>query len=114
MNQLLDNSLRFTNNDHDFVLHGNTGKDCIELLVTDGGSTATSELSTDNLFDRFVKLEENRNPERGEGSGLGLAVVKALVTGMNGTIAANTKNDRENNVNNAINFSMIFPTSHNL
>ena len=114
MNQLLDNSLRFTNNDHDFVLHGNTGKDCIELLVTDGGSTATSELSTDNLFDRFVKLEENRNPERGEGSGLGLAVVKALVTGMNGTIAANTKNDRENDVNNAINFSMIFPTPQNL
>ena len=64
MNQLLDNSLRFTNNDHDFVLHGNTGKDCIELLVTDGGSTATSELSTDNLFDRFVKLEEKKSRTR--------------------------------------------------
>lgn len=114
MNQLLDNTLRFSKNDHHFVLHGNMTNDCIELLVTDGGSTTTSDLFTDNLFDRFVKLEENRNPSRGEGSGLGLAVVKALVTGMNGTITARPKTNRGYETYSGINISMIFPTAQTL
>ena len=38
MNNLLDNSLRFTSNNHPFVIHGSLHHNSIQILVTDGGS----------------------------------------------------------------------------
>ena len=68
-------------------------------------------LKIDNLFDRYMKLEENRNTVSGEGSGLGLAVVKELVEGMNGTVKASLKSEQESEKSRGIEISMIFPRS---
>ena len=62
------------------------------------------------VFDRFSKLEENRNPTFGEGSGLGLAVVKALVAGMNGTVKASLENNPDSEKSRGMKISIIFPS----
>ena len=111
MNNLLDNSLRFARRDSPFVIHGSIQNDCVELQVTDGGSLAIAGSQLDNLFDRYIKLEENRNTVSGEGSGLGLAVVKELVEGMNGTVKASLKSEQESENSSGIEISMVFPRS---
>ena len=111
MNNLLDNSLRFARRDSPFVIHGSIQNDCVELQVTDGGSLAIAGCQLDNLFDRYMKLEENRNTVSGEGSGLGLAVVKELVEGMNGTVKASLKSKQESEKSRGIEISMVFPRS---
>lgn len=111
MNNLLDNSLRFTSRDQPFVIHGSLHHNSIQILVTDGGSLLANDSQITNLFDRFTKLEENRDSALGEGSGLGLAVVKALVEGMNGTVTASLKTDQDSGKRNGINIALCFPQS---
>ena len=110
MNNLFDNSQRFTSGTNPFMIHGSFHHDCIDLLVTDGGTLAVEDSRLTNVFDRFSKLEENRNPTFGEGSGLGLAVVKALVAGMNGTVKASLENNHDSEKSRGIKISIIFPS----
>ena len=111
MNNLLDNSLRFTSRDHPFVVHGALHHNSIQIIVKDGGSLLANDSQINNLFDRFSKLEENRDSVLGEGSGLGLAVVKALVEGMNGTVTASLETNQDSGKRNGINIALCFPKS---
>ncbi len=111
MNNLLDNSLRFVEGKPAFYLSGVLNHGSIELTVSDAGSLSLSEEKILSLFERFVRLEENRNPALGDGSGLGLALVQALVEGMNGTVSAGLEGDLESSQRRGIKISMSFPLS---
>ena len=109
MDSLLDNTRRFCEDNEYFNVRGSINGQNIELSVSDGGSTELANIQTSNLFDRFAKLEENRNPLLGDGSGLGLAVVKGFVEGMNGTVTASLENNQLADGNQGLKISMFFP-----
>jgi two-component system OmpR family sensor kinase len=56
------------------------------LEVRDHGEGIPAELR-DKVFERFYRADNSRNRETG-GNGLGLAIVRALVEGHEGTIKA--------------------------
>ena len=54
------------------------------ILVSDDGPGIPEEDRT-RVFDRFVRLDENRSQQQG-GTGLGLAVVRSMVEAHGGTV----------------------------
>jgi signal transduction histidine kinase len=62
------------------------------LTVTDAGRGIRPE-DADRIFDRFVRLDDARTPER-SGVGLGLAIVRTVVEAHGGSIALDTDVDQ--------------------
>ncbi|MBP9996999.1 MAG: response regulator [Lachnospiraceae bacterium] len=60
------------------------GCDGLKVVVADTGIGMRAE-DIDKLFDKFTRIDEKRNASI-EGTGLGMSIVKYLVTAMNGTI----------------------------
>ena len=60
-----------------------TGQEAVLTIDDDG--PGINEADRDRIFERFTRLSEARNRDTG-GAGLGLAVVKALVTELGGQI----------------------------
>ncbi|OLP42245.1 hypothetical protein BJM39_03110 [Salmonella enterica subsp. enterica serovar Javiana] len=59
-----------------------------EVVVTvDNDGPPIPEDQREQVFDRFARLEESRERDRG-GSGLGLAIVRTIVTAHGGTVRA--------------------------
>jgi two-component system, OmpR family, sensor histidine kinase BaeS len=82
---LLDNSLRHTPAGGQVRLTGKGG-DAVELTVADsGGGIPTEHLPY--VFERFYRVDRARDRAHG-GSGIGLAIVKALVEAHGGTVKA--------------------------
>ena len=65
------------------------GPDRIELAVADTGTGIPPE-DLDRIFDRFYRVDASRNRASG-GFGLGLAIVRDLVTAMGGEVTAESK-----------------------
>ena len=83
---LLSNASRFTPAKSSIeIALGTEGKRVI-LEVRDHGEGIPAELR-DKVFERFYRADNSRNRETG-GNGLGLAIVRALVEGHDGTIKA--------------------------
>jgi two-component system OmpR family sensor kinase len=83
---LLSNASRFTPAKSSIeIALGTEGKRVI-LEVRDHGEGIPVELR-DKVFERFYRADNSRNRETG-GNGLGLAIVRALVEGHEGTIKA--------------------------
>ena len=61
------------------------------LTVTDAGRGIHPE-DADRIFDRFVRLDDARTPDR-SGVGLGLAIVRSVVVAHGGSIALDTDVD---------------------
>jgi signal transduction histidine kinase len=59
-----------------------------ELVVEDDGP-GIAEDQRERVFDRFVRLDEARARDEG-GSGLGLSIVKEIVTAHGGTVTVST------------------------
>jgi signal transduction histidine kinase len=87
---LLDNALRHTPADGkvrvEATLLPTSSRDYIQFTVKDSG-TGISPEHLPHLFDRFYRADQARDRRQG-GSGVGLAIVKALVAAHNGTISA--------------------------
>ena len=81
------------------------GGDVATLKVTDTGEGIAPE-HLPHVFERFYRAEKARSRESG-GSGVGLAISKALVEAMGGRIRAESPGPGE-----GATFSFVLPESH--
>ena len=84
--QLLDNSLRYCNPPASITLQLQCTDDAVELLWQDAGLGIAAQ-PREQVFERFVRLEEHRDHSQADGAGLGLALAAALMQAMGGAIA---------------------------
>jgi two-component system sensor histidine kinase BaeS len=86
LGNLLDNALRHTRANETVTLTCRRIEDWVEYRVSDtGDGVAAAHLP--HLFDRFYRADTSRDRRRG-GSGIGLAIAKALVEAHGGGISA--------------------------
>ena len=84
--QLLDNSLRYSESPAQIQLQLQSTASGVELHWQDQGLGIAAE-PRDQVFERFVRLEEHRHRTQADGAGLGLALCAALMQAMGGSIA---------------------------
>ena len=77
---LVDNALKYTNEGGEVRVVLQTDTSGNSLCVTDTG-VGISQTDQERVFERFYRVERDRNRERG-GTGLGLAIVKHLSQSM--------------------------------
>ena len=82
LNNLLDNSMRYGPKGEHAMLYLKKSEKKIYIYYADWGYGISKELQAD-IFSRFRRLEEHRDPSRADGSGLGLTVSKELLKLMN-------------------------------
>lgn len=85
LGNLLDNALRHTPADGTVTLTCRRIEDWVEYRVSDTGDGVAAE-HLPHLFDRFYRVDNSRDRRRG-GSGIGLAIAKALVEAHGGRIS---------------------------
>jgi signal transduction histidine kinase len=101
---LVYNAIQFTPPGGEITLAFEANDDEAILYVRDTGvGMAAEELA--RIWDRFYKAEESRTlrTDGGTGTGLGLTIVKHLISGMNGTIEVQSR------VGEGTEFRMVFP-----
>ena len=84
LSNLISNAIRHTPKGGSIGVISSHTMNEVELLVTDTGEGITAD-HLPHLFDRFYRTDKSRQRETG-GSGLGLAVVKALTESMGGCV----------------------------
>jgi signal transduction histidine kinase len=84
---LIANSLRYTPEDGNILLSASQVGDHVEMAIKDSGKGIAPQ-DLPHIFERFFRADPSRYTENGESSGLGLAIAKALVETMGGTISA--------------------------
>jgi len=86
VNNLLNNSIKYTNSGGEIRMH--VTFDCDKLLIILEDSTpGVSVENMSSLFDRLYRVESSRNRRTG-GSGLGLAICQSIVQAHRGSILA--------------------------
>jgi len=106
VSNLSSNAIKFTpENGHIYVNAGSAldtnGKPCLELKVRDTGiGIEASEL--DSIFKRFYQVEDG-HIRKGEGTGIGLSLVKEIIKLLNGTI------DVESKIDEGTEFKVLLP-----
>lgn len=85
-NNLLENSLRYTDAGGGLQIHGRLSADTLTLTFSDSAPGVT-DAQLGKLFERFYRAEGSRNRASG-GSGLGLAICANIVAAHNGTLRA--------------------------
>ncbi|MEM7033885.1 MAG: ATP-binding protein [Chloroflexota bacterium] len=85
MGNLLSNSLRYNANGQKIIIVGKQKDNKVLIEVKDNGSGISAE-DLPHIFDRFYRADSSRT--EGGKMGLGLAISKALVEEMDGTIVA--------------------------
>jgi signal transduction histidine kinase len=83
---LLDNALRHTPPGGRVTVECARSDGWVELTVTDTGEGITAE-HLPHVFDRFYRADSSRDRQHG-GSGIGLAIVRALVAAHGGRVSA--------------------------
>lgn len=90
LNNLISNAIK--HNDKDFCKIGISSVDkgtYYEISVSDNGPGVPQE-QKENIFNLF----ENQNSRRSNSTGIGLAIVKRIVSGAHGTIWVNSENHK--------------------
>ncbi len=85
LTNLLDNAARHTPEDGLIILKAMNRNQTVVIQVTDTGSGIPHE-HLPRVFDRFYRVDASRERETG-GTGLGLALVKAIVEAHHGTVS---------------------------
>ncbi|MBA2441414.1 MAG: HAMP domain-containing protein [Rubrobacter sp.] len=105
LTNLLGNALRHTPSGGRVTVGARTSEEGILFEVRDTGDGIASE-HLPHLFERFYRVEKSRSREGG-GSGVGLAISRALVEAMDGSIRAESPGPGE-----GATFSFGLPTVH--
>ncbi|MEC5342910.1 Cu(+)/Ag(+) sensor histidine kinase [Brenneria populi] len=84
INNLLSNAIRYTPQGQSVTVHIGERQEWVELTVENPGHPILKE-HLSRLFDRFYRIDPSRQ-RRGEGSGIGLAIVKSIMTAHQGKI----------------------------
>lgn len=89
MSNLLNNSLKYTDEGGKVVLKTEVEKQSIHFIIEDNG-LGISEEDLPFIYERFYRGEKSRNRKTG-GVGIGLSIVKALVEAHKGIITIKSK-----------------------
>ncbi len=84
INNLLSNALRYTPEGKTVTVSISKQDNNVEL-VTENPGTPIPQAHLPKLFDRFYRVDPSRQ-RKGEGSGIGLAIVKSIVTAHHGKV----------------------------
>ena len=86
LDQLLQNSLEFSDGQAQVWIEMQRQQQEACLVFADSGPGMGTEPcdQTIDIFQRFQRLEQHRSAQRGDGCGLGLAIVRELMQGMGG------------------------------
>ena len=92
ISNLLDNALKYSEPDGSISVElKKRGRSiCLDVFNT---TLAISEENLNNLFERFYRADPSRNSQTG-GHGIGLSIVKAVVTAHKGEIRASSQDGR--------------------
>jgi signal transduction histidine kinase len=93
---LMDNSIKYTKNNGKITLGSFEKNEKIYIFIKDGGM-GISEEHIKHIFDRFYRVNPDRNKESG-GSGLGLSIVKSIVDLHEGEIKIKSIPDNGTNI----------------
>jgi len=88
--ELLNNACKYTPPGESIVLHASTKQASLQLAIANSG-VEIPEAERDRIFERFYRIP-NGDPWKHGGTGLGLALVKAMVEYLNGTIWVESDN----------------------
>lgn len=97
---LLDNSIKYSEDDSEIKISARLVSDFIEVTVSDKGKQIPDE-DLHNIFNKFYRL---KTPLQVSGSGLGLSICKEIVEVHGGKIWA------ENNDNKGVSIKFILPS----
>jgi signal transduction histidine kinase len=86
MMNLLDNALKYSNQDSTVSIDVRTEKNNIVIIVSDEGRGIPEE-DLPHIFERFYRVDKSRSRNSG-GTGLGLAIAKEIVEAHGGSIYA--------------------------
>jgi signal transduction histidine kinase len=78
----LSNAIRYSPDGSDIVISAHPGDGMVTIAIRDEGPGLTPE-QRDHVFERFYRIDPSRSRALG-GSGIGLAIVRALVDAMGG------------------------------
>lgn len=95
---LIDNAVKFSPENSQIQIHAHCSSDRITLFIKNQGTIAQESLT--KIFNRFYQADESHT---GEGNGVGLAIVKRIVTLHNGTVSVKSQNG-------VTEFSVTLPT----
>lgn len=85
INNLLSNAIRYTSKGMTVTVHVDERDEWVDIIVENPGSPIP-EAHLSRLFDRFYRVDPSRQ-RKSEGSGIGLAIVKSIVTAHQGKIS---------------------------
>jgi signal transduction histidine kinase len=104
MQNLIYNALQFTPAGGTLTVALEASQHEVTLYVRDTGAGISDE-DLARIWERFYKADESRSQriDGGNGTGLGLTIVKHLVAGMQGTV------DVRSRVNEGTEFCLVFP-----
>lgn len=103
LTNLLDNALRFTERGGNVRIEAANGQQEVRIAVTDTGCGIDPE-DLPHIFERFFRSDRSRSRETG-GSGIGLAIVKAIVEAHGGRISVGSEPGR------GTRFEFVLPVS---
>ncbi|WP_213637631.1 ATP-binding protein, partial [Providencia rettgeri] len=81
---LISNAIRYTPKGDSISINISNVKEGIELIISNPGIKIPEEHLA-KLFDRFYRVDKSRQ-RKNEGSGIGLAIVKSIVSAHKGRI----------------------------
>jgi len=89
---LIENAVKYGNEDGKVIVHFNEGKKYVEIAIRDNGPGIAQE-HLNRIFERFYRVDKSRSKERG-GTGLGLAIVKHIINAHDTKIAVMSKPEK--------------------
>jgi two-component system, OmpR family, sensor histidine kinase CreC len=90
ISNLLDNSIKFSDESGEITLRSESAKDCIKLIVTDKGA-GIPDFALNRIFDRFYSIPPKNKKKS---TGLGLSFVKEIASLHKGSIEVKNNVDR--------------------
>ena len=108
LNEVVDNSLRFSPPGAPIVIEAAVQEKSIAISIRDSGPAIPDE-DLERVFERFTRIEQYRGPDNNDGAGLGLAVAKELTMLMNGSIQLRPNRDINGITTQGCRIEIIFP-----